>query len=132
MVATGVGGSKAGSEEEMEVAAEREEEAAEEAEEVVVVVVVEVTDPVRMATTLPLLLPSHIGEPDCPCVDLQLWTPMFEHAEAETEHSSICANAASVPPMLKKKEEPFSSKLDAASGEQLLVHIERLGAKPVG
>lgn len=132
LVATGVGGSsKAGSEEEVEFTEEREEPAEE--AEATEAVVVEVTEPVKMATTLPLLLPSHIGDPDCPCVDLQLCTPMFEQAEEEeAEHSSICAKAASVPSMLKKEEDKPFPEFDDASGEQLLVHMDRLGARPVG
>lgn len=105
-------------------AAEAAPEAAPEAEaaEDVVVVVVEVTDPVRIATTLPLDLPSQIGEPDCPCVDWQLCAPMLlqaEGGEEDGEHSSIRERAASVPRMSKNFDDE-----DAPSGEQPLVHIE--------
>lgn len=110
-----MGGRISGSEE-VKGAAEREEakaslfDAAAEAAAAfafaaVVVDDVEVTDPVRTATTLPLFVPSHIGEPDCPCVDWQLCAPMLAQIEEEgedEEHSSIWAKAASVPCMLKK------------------------------
>ena len=120
MVATGVG----------------EEEAASPAVAAVAVIeaveVVAVAVPVSTATTLPLLLPSHIGDPDCPCVDSQPCAPMLAQAPGEAEHSSIPAKAASVPFMSKKGSRGEDDDDTCSVGEQLLVHIEWLGLSPVG
>ena len=109
-VATGVGGTAAAAGSAGEAAA--------------AAAVVEVAEPVRTATTLPLSFPSHIGDPDCPCVDWQLCAPMLEQAEVEEEHSSTPAKAASVPAMSKKGRPEL--------GAQQLVHIAWLGFRLVG
>ena len=130
MVATGVGGeSRPGSEEEE---TEEEEERGAVEVEIAVVAVVAVAVPVSTATTLPLLLPSHIGDPDCPCVDAQPCAPMLAQAPpGEAEHSSMPANAASVP-FMSKNGSRGEADGGCSAGEQLLVHIEWFGLSPVG
>ena len=125
MVATGVGVEEAAAASPLSPAAVAADAAA------VVVEVVAVADPVSIATTLPLPLPSHMGDPDCPCVDLHPCAPMLAQAWGEAAHSSIAAKAASVPRMLKNKGGEFEF-VDCCSGEQLLVHIEWFGLRFVG